>query len=949
MMRLPSALLCLACCFGWCVGSAVESLNVAEAYDLGVQAIEQGRYDEGLKAVDAIIADYAETGKETFGPVFGHFYYLKGMLHIRKEQYEEAIAAFRTCFEQFPNLDAEPEEANRFRAESLVQWAGCLMKRGDPVAAAEKYRSALQLEESLEPKIDREETQINLSKALILGGREVNRGRDYLLQQLEAEGRTDEEKRSLFLILMADWSPEAPFPEVRQQIEKHRELMTSAKPVSRYRQQNPVYHSLAARAIAGGDPDRALAWYELMIDPVEVGRLYRSRMEELEKMVRSGRLDAVDVQKAKREITSLRGEMGEQRRLWGEMLMGRAAAHHARDEHAEAKADYAILARQFPNHPKRALILHNLAICAVKLGGWDEAVAVAERFLEEFPEHELRLPVEKLLIEVLFVQEQYDEALRAARKLSAGFSRGDGEREIPEFVAGASSYHLERFGEAETILERYLRDYPEGGRVEPATFYLGAAQMRLQRWAEAVNALDAFLQANPVSELRPAALYFSGLCHLAMENLPLANSRMIELQARHPEYGEVPNSYNILGDILTARGREMSEAVEAYQTALDLVEEEGRGDPEVGGYALMQLISLAAGAEQWEAATGHYDRFVQSYDSTSWRSGALIEALESLSRTGREEEARERLIRQINEYAEAGDAEKLDQIFPAYLEFLPDPLDAAERTERLGKLWRSGGAAPPVLEAWLILAEAEATADGGANGSSGEGAAAFSRLDSLYRDHGEDLGPRPLVELGKYHLNRGDAAASRGIFEEILQRRTPGKAAEEARLELAKLEATDGSPVRARELFLLVLNESVDANFREEAVLGMARLAMAKEDFEAARDWWEQYRAVPEWRRARAEAGFQFGICLLRGGKRDEAAATFVNVYSNFPAQLDWSTRAYIETAKILRTKGEELDSLKLLREMIQRLGHFEHPGIEQGRELFYRWRDELLAKSKGR
>jgi len=100
--------------------------------------------------------------------------------------------------------------------------------------------------------------------------------------------------------------------------------------------------------------------------------------------------------------------------------------------------------------------------------------------------------------------------------------------------------------------------------------------------------------------------------------------------------------------------------------------------------------------------------------------------------------------------------------------------------------------------------------------------------------------------------------------------------------------------------------------------------------------WWKPYRTAPAWRKSRAEVSYQFGVCLLKQGQRDEAAATFVNVYSNFPGQLDWSTKAYTEAAKIIKAKGQELDALKLLRELVQRMGYLEHDGVTEGRKLFF-------------
>ena len=70
----------------------------------------------------------------------------------------------------------------------------------------------------------------------------------------------------------------------------------------------------------------------------------------------------------------------------------------------------------------------------------------------------------------------------------------------------------------------------------------------------------------------------------------------------------------------------------------------------------------------------------------------------------------------------------------------------------------------------------------------------------------------------------------------------------------------------------------------------------------------------------------------------------YVNVYANFAGHLDWSTRAYLRAAALRREQGEEIASLKILQDMLKRMGHLDHPGVEKGRELFHQWRDEFVA-----
>ena len=79
---------------------AQDSIDPAQAYNIAAQAIATEEWDKGLEAVNGMIAAHGESGKDRFGPVFGHFYYLRGLLQIGKKQYEAAIQSFKTCLSE---------------------------------------------------------------------------------------------------------------------------------------------------------------------------------------------------------------------------------------------------------------------------------------------------------------------------------------------------------------------------------------------------------------------------------------------------------------------------------------------------------------------------------------------------------------------------------------------------------------------------------------------------------------------------------------------------------------------------------------------------------------------------------------------------------------------------------------------------------------------------------
>ena len=202
----------------------------------------------------------------------------------------------------------------------------------DYAGASSKYRAALAVEEKFEPKLNRLEAQVNLSKAMMLSGNS-GRGKDFISKNLEDDKFPDSMKRSMFLILMGDWSPGASMREVTEYFEKYRDLMEGDTLVNRYEKQNPVYNLLASMAIEAEEPGRALFWYNQMIDPVEVGKAYSGRIKQLKDQVAKARgkpgadqfIDETQV-----TIAGLEAEVKKQGEQLGQILMGKGSAHYAK-------------------------------------------------------------------------------------------------------------------------------------------------------------------------------------------------------------------------------------------------------------------------------------------------------------------------------------------------------------------------------------------------------------------------------------------------------------------------------------------------------------------------------------------------------------------------------------------------------------------------------------------
>ena len=936
-------------------GEADGALDVATAYDHAVKAFDAGDFDAGLKVINPVIAEHDRDALEVYGPVFGHFHYIKGMLLIRKKDYPLAIKSLETCYKKYNNdvlkkiKDGEdPKLPNRYRIHALMQWGNSLMAMQQYDEAAKILEKTLIEDPQTEPRIERLTVQINFSKCLINSGK-VAKGRDFLITLMDSETLTDSTKRMIFMILANDWSPKATYPQLRDALHKYETLLRNESIRDRYEKRNQTFQYLATRALSNEDPQRALAWYRLMAHPGEVMQLYKQRVAELEALP-TDELEEGTKARLAEQIDDLNATIDNQHKQFATMLLGIGAAHYNLGDIAGSRASHKVLADTYEELNERPVILHNLVICDVNLGLWREAYEYGLIFFKEFPEDPLKPSVARVLVEVIFVRGEYQEAYDVSSDVRQDMEVGSDIRDVPDFVTGSSLFHLGRFEESEVETDAYLKNYPEGKRLESAEFYNAATKVNLFKWEEAATKLDSFLGKYPDSAMRPTALHLAGLSHLVLEKFGLAIERTSELQLRFPEVPEIAGSYNAKGDALAGLGKAgYEEIIENYVKAKSLVEEQNLGGREDAAYALRQLITTASAEEKWEDAGAAFDTFQKDYAGSLWRTDAIVGALDALVKLDRRDEGRGLLEELVNELGSSAGDPALDELFGAYADYLTGNYETEEALERMRNFPSDPSPPPAPLRAWLIMAEIEQLAKSDSEGNAEAIDQLFYKLNALRE--GGNLSNYTLVKLARWTMeSRENKAAAAEVYDYIINERPQGIALGIALVDKGRLlsEDTDNSAnlAQAQAMFERALNEVDKPEFREQAVLGIARVLSKKGEHEQAQAWWEQYLEDRSWNRARPEANYNYALSLDKRGKKGEAFKVYVSVYVNFAGHLDWSTKAYLRAAEIRRSDGAELDALKILQEMLQRMGHHEHPGVQQGRELFNKWRAEYTPKA---
>lgn len=909
----------------------------AVAYDAAVAALDSGDFEKGMAIVDGVIERYGETGQQRFGPVFGHFYYLRGMMHIRQKQYAEAIEPMKICYEKFTNDERrEGQPPNLFQIHALVQWASCLQAQEKYAEAISKFEKALVEDPKREPRINRMAIQMNLGRCFMRTG-EQEKGRKILDDVLGLQGLPDEAVQDAFTVLAWDGEDASP-NDLMQVIQQHAgSLFGTAEDRD---VMNPRLAGLAAKALQDKDPLMAITWYNLMTAPQEAIDKKLARKQQL--LERRENVQGELVQKFDEAIAKLDEEIAEKKTQHANTLLGMGAAHYQIGSFTAARAVYRDLIAYFPDLEERAMILHNLVVIGTKMSAWEEASAYGKQFFEEFPSHDLRPNVARILAEVVFVDEDYALAAEMASEARKDLTAGSPEREGLDFVVAASLFQMQQLDAAEAELEAFVKAYQSGERLESIRFFLASIKVQRGDWASAAPMLDQFAEDYPSSQYRPGALHLSSLANLIMGDANTALRRVNTLLGEHRDAPQIPAAHNIKGDVLTALEYPYEEIQKSYATAREFVEERNRGTPEIAAYALRQLIATATRSGKWEDAIGYLEAFQERYGETESASGATIAALDAFVALKRVDEARQLLEGHINDQRNDPSA-GLDQIFQAYVDFLLEEAGVDETVAAIRNF--KPESETPQLAGWIVLGQIEAH-EAAPEPDTATIEQLLGQLDQLYQTHQNQLTNRTLVRVAQ----RKDQNSAVAIYNFILNNRPDGGSSGHAYVETAKLDFASGDPDRialARQKFESVLTESTDPLLTEEAVLGLARILTAEKNYAEAQPWWEQYLDQQNYSLARPEANYGYALCLDQRGDREEALVAYLNIYGNFTAHFQWSVKASLRAAELLKAKGETLSALKVLQDFLRRTAddHSENPEYASAKQTFLDMRAEYQKK----
>ena len=922
-----------------------------DLFNRGVALLQDGQYPGAEEAFSTMIERFERDAERLFGPRFGTVYFHRGVALEGQRRFQEAADDFEVSATRYANR-AGDRRINPYATMSLLHVGGALMRIENP-----DYELVLEVFQRFQRQVEDDPpdaANIAYNRATLLANIAISEARaqrprnaaQTFRRLMSDPGGFCRETRSNFQ--KTQQTVHAAASEIVESfqvndipdaglefVDEFRPALTEDRAISYF--YTPRYLEAASNAAREGYYAFALSIYSILPTSQQVLdglALNRARLEAFPHADGRPRemanvLDRIE----QRVIEDM--ESGTPVDAW--VLDGVARVFFLNGNQQAAYGTYRTLIDMFPNSQLRPQMLYFAAATASTTGRLAATQQYGERFLEEYPDHELRDRVEELLLESLFWNARYEEALAVGKDVRERATQDD-MFELSDFVIGGSLYFLGRFPEAERELRAFREKWPDSERTEPARYYLADNLARLNRFVEAGAMLDSFLNDYPNSELLDLALYSRANVHYNQEELNPAVTRLGQFLSQRPNSEIRDQALNLLGNINDSLGNTET-AEQNYRDALAFARR--LGNRSTAAQSLIFLMGLLSEDEERdEEVVELAEEFFRDHPNDLNRARAAVVPLDAMDRLGRIDEGLARIESLIPTFGEDLEAAGMEDLILAYVKHAEaGGLSMEELRERLYNFPRVPESAV-ALRARLMMAlidfyeqrineeDDEATVAR----MEGEIRGVFGQLRREFPI--ESLSNYILVRVGDYLVRYEEFAAAREYFDRAI--------------ESPDTEFQDRATFNLG--FLLLLSESREDNrrafgyfdrimedFRFDRLLVEETFRMRALGHEMLEEWdrvesvWREYLRYEggAFRRYQTEAFYKIGLSFDRRGQWEAAMDNYAQVWVLDPGNLLFSAPAWFRMAEInFHERGHKQNAYENLWDMVRRaaggIGHLE-------------------------
>ena len=922
---IPFHIAIAALAFGLLLPAETQAQDLQELYFKASEFAQQGKFDEALKVYNEAIGNFASEGDDfswdDYGPQFGGIFYDKGVCLLQLSQYEEARDAFQKCHEDYPNNEKVPYGNRQKKARvdtinmrwelSLFQWAYCEQKLENFEKALELYDKFLAAKP--DPSILKTvHSAFVLRKGATLIGLERFDEGEKEIKRLFTEYDTTFRGTSGQLLFQAmldlanGWTLAAEKDKdgVTKRANEFLNSYSSLFSIGAYDKARLGFAEqlriVGYRAQQSGLYEVALRFFSMVPTTQDILQDLETRAAQTGGAAQAAYMQVIGTYEEKLnspdppEVDTLRLIAASWERL------GNRHAGYVVNRH---------LIENYPKSKHMPELLHEAARYAFALGDGSAAQYYGETFMAKYPTHELRDNVATFMLQSLFRNQKFEICLDVAGNVRNNFDPGSPQRDLADFVYGASLYSLNRQEDAKPELDLHVEKYPNSDYREQSRYYQASNRIILGAYEEAAPMLDSFLGDYPESPFRDQALFDRATCYYIANDFLSALQNIDQIRDTSPV---LDRAYNLKGDTLRAmantpeEGKEADdykrEAVEAYLVAKDAAERMEHAD--YRAEALFKLVDTQSELEQWEEAVKYYDMFFPDHVGNYFEPQISVFGMDALKEAGRAEDGLKQLERMIVALSE--DTNRIELLQQAIGSYHDASIEVREHDPTIAKYDEIIAANPgnSGLQSWLMIHKIMALQDkkGLVRENESQVAAVDSGIDKVFQDLTKfeinALSDIALKAIGE-HLESKNPFEAKRYFEELIIRDTalfkPPADMALGRIEIQNPDTREAGVQR----FIRVIRDYSDPKFEAEKLIPEARLNLGRvgvqtKNWKMAADYLKPYinqdKGQPK--QFRAEASHLYGLTLESQGDTKGAISVYNKNFAANGAYPEWSAES---------------------------------------------------------
>jgi TolA-binding protein len=502
-----------------------------------------------------------------------------------------------------------------------------------------------------------------------------------------------------------------------------------------------------------------------------------------------------------------------------------AESEYRRAAYEQALTIYRVIASD-EKHARRLDAAYGEAWSLYKLGRFQESASAFDRLVQLAPRGPYAYDARLRQADALFALKEFARAGQVYRSALRTFP-DSGSNDYAAYQAAQAAYRGNDFTEAYKQFSDLVRTMSSSPLADDAQYAMGWVNFQRKEYTEAIREFQKVTRNFPTGDAAPRAFYSLGDSYYNLGQYAAAEASYRELIRRFPDHRLIADAMVGLQYALVAQGKE--------KEAAGLIDQFIRDNQGTAAATDLQLkkAELLYGQRDFAGAVAVYRAYLTTAPNDRDRGQAQYWLGRSQLALGRRAEA----------------------------------LESFEAAARLGGRF----AAPATLEAVdLVLAD-------------GNGAKALElivRGEQQFASDGEILA-EILYRKGRLFLTDGNAPEAQRLWGEVIRRWEAGRAADRARVGLARISLMSGDASGAR-----MMSQRV-ATGRTDEVGAEAQVVVG-----------ETWVAVGDWK---------------------QAATAFLRVRYVFSAYADWVDRALLEAGRAYEQGGDKARARETYRDLLQR------------------------------